>query len=302
MPTSFQYASDLHLETYSKHTPKLFESLLEPSADYLILAGDIGWSTAPYMKLFLSWCSERWKKVFWVFGNHEYYNKHPPEKWVYKKPETMYERELSAKTLCAQFPNVIVLLNESYLLEDTTPPIRILGTTLWTFLPRNKQWEIQYEFNDTVYICVDHEGQRPFQISDWCELHKFHRESLELTLEQAKKAGEKCVVITHHLPTYSLIAPQYQGHPLNCGFASELDELVKHPSVLAWVCGHSHAFVNRTLKRDDGSTVLLGLNARGYKFEKGESYSRKAVLTVPFVEPEEAPITESVEAEDVDFV
>ena len=62
----FQLISDIHLE---------FGAIKKISkcADYLILAGDIGYPDQKLFKDFLSNTSKIFNKVFYVAGNHEYY-------------------------------------------------------------------------------------------------------------------------------------------------------------------------------------------------------------------------------------
>ena len=67
--TRFQYISDIHLEHCQQYE-------LEPVADYLILAGDIGYPTEPHYETFIEDVSRKFQKVFIVMGNHEYWE-HP---------------------------------------------------------------------------------------------------------------------------------------------------------------------------------------------------------------------------------
>jgi hypothetical protein len=106
---TFQLYSDIHLEFY-KSFPKI-----KPTAEYLFLAGDIGIITQPNFTNFFDYCSENWKHVFYVLGNHEYYNKKS-----YSKLNTMY------KTLFEKYNNIHLLDNSSYELDN----IKIIGSTL----------------------------------------------------------------------------------------------------------------------------------------------------------------------------
>ena len=70
-----QYLSDLHLELMSTHKfSKLCEKII-PKCDILVLAGDIGdpLHHNDRYKFFLHSMSKKFKKVFLVSGNHEYY-------------------------------------------------------------------------------------------------------------------------------------------------------------------------------------------------------------------------------------
>jgi hypothetical protein len=74
MTIKFQYVSDIHLETYQNTSKVLFKTILKPSAPYLALCGDIGYPGAQLYKPFLEYCSKHFEHVFYIAGNHEFYN------------------------------------------------------------------------------------------------------------------------------------------------------------------------------------------------------------------------------------
>lgn len=69
-----QYASDLHLE-FGENSRWLKDNPLIPSADILVLAGDIGYLGDANYKThpFWDWASLNYKQVIVVPGNHELY-------------------------------------------------------------------------------------------------------------------------------------------------------------------------------------------------------------------------------------
>ena len=83
-PFTFQLFSDIHLELLkSSKFPKI-----KPLTDYLFLAGDIGKINTPNYEPFFDYCSENWKKVFYVLGNHEFYNSNKDFKTLNQKIQT----------------------------------------------------------------------------------------------------------------------------------------------------------------------------------------------------------------------
>jgi len=68
------------------------------------------------------------------------------------------------------------------------------------------------------------------------------------------------VVITHHLPSYQLIADKYQKHPNINFYASNLEYLVEKADI--WCCGHSHSLKYATI-----GNCQCYLNPVGYSHE-----------------------------------
>ena len=77
-----QYASDLHLELYTKTT---FDETIEPTAPYLVLCGDIAKLDNLNLRSFLEYISERWKLIFWIPGNEEIWNSSKSEEESLRK-------------------------------------------------------------------------------------------------------------------------------------------------------------------------------------------------------------------------
>ena len=68
------YISDLHLEFYGDDVN--FEKVMnfDNDAEIICLAGDIGYPEHPNYEKFLSFISGKFKYVFLITGNHEYYH------------------------------------------------------------------------------------------------------------------------------------------------------------------------------------------------------------------------------------
>jgi hypothetical protein len=258
-----QYASDLHLEYTKSQGPAYFATLLEPQPDVevLILAGDIGFPEYGVTRAFLTWCCERWPLVVWVYGNHEYYNS-----WLKGVPNkiTMSQKEEAGAAIAAALPNLRILHDDTLEVGDVT----IIGSTFWTEL-RDKECTLVAE-SMSDFKAIRTEPEEFFTTDDWCALHWAARAFVEQALEEVATCGRTALVVTHHLPSYRMILPQYKGHPINCGFAARADALVDHPAVGAWICGHSHGQV---------SVGRCHLNARGYPREDSvDSYNPAACL------------------------
>lgn len=261
-----QYVSDLHWEFYdTKNTGEIEPSqMITPSAPYLVLAGDIGIPELKSYSRFLEWCSKRWTKIFLVAGNHEYYNTRCPV-----KTDIRTKREL-LKKICAAFPTVVFLDCTSVVVPEEN--LRILGCTLWSDIPDCLREKVLTTMNDSRQI--QKEKDVPFSPGAISEQHQREKQWLNEEIHKCELTNERCLVITHYLPSYSLIAEKYQGHFLNACFASECEDLMR-PPVVAWICGHSHTGMNLNLHG-----VQCVMNPYGYPHEEVETRNKAAVLEI----------------------
>ena len=263
-----QYASDLHLE-FAENGP--FQPLLKPVAPYLALAGDVGRPDKPTYRDFLHYCSRGWKDVFVVAGNHELYN----SKAVisHEVCATADERMAMCAQIAAEFPNVH-FLNRRRVDRDG---VAFLGCTLWSDLTSDGAKDAATYMNDYRLITEDGKGAvTPEITSAW---HFRDRDWLAREIGFCEEEGIPAVVLTHHLPSFSLISPRYEGSPLNAAFASAADDLIR-PPVRAWISGHTHTGAHRTWTHADGSYTLGAVNPRGYPGEKGTGYSREIFVDI----------------------
>lgn len=225
----YYYVSDIHLELDANE--QSFDWLLPEEPGNLILAGDIGNPFADSFRQLIAFVVENYKHVFYVPGNHEYYS------------NKLYA-EVNEKILeyGKEYSNFYPLLNTSVMIDGVT----YVGSTLWSWIPKNEREEASRTINDYKRTSLS--------VEDTCKLHVASVEYINSVI----KTDAKCVIITHHLPSYKLIHQSYQNFPLNCCFASHCDNLLK-PNVLRWICGHSHQ-VNHYMQ--------CSMNPIGYPWER----------------------------------
>jgi len=261
-----QYASDLHLEFHDRKNQGNIpcEMFLKPVAGYLALCGDIGFPERPALQTFLSWCSRNFKEVYWLPGNHEFYNGGLPKKSTVSQKLDLCER------LCDGFKNVHFMHRKVRQVPGWN--LRIAGCTMWTELPPEHDTKAILGMNDVRQIYISEgENAMPEDMREW---HTKDKEWLTNEIEKAGKAQEDLIVLTHHLPSYKLIHPKYEGHPLNFCFAVNLEKMMVSP-VRGWLCGHSH-----TACEVEINGVKCGLNPFGYPGEGGSGYSREKTLEI----------------------
>ncbi len=245
----FLIASDLHIEFYKNTNIFNFfdiSKLNEPTS--LILAGDIGYPYHQNYEIFIKQCSETFKNVIIITGNHEYYC---------GLPISLVDEKIS--DIVKNFNNVHFLQKNELIIDN----IVILGCTLWTYIPDNISNIVSRLINDyrkIIYLENGNEYQYDVEYNN--NLNKEHIQWIFNNIE--KYNNKKIIVITHHLPSWNMIHPKYlsnkQDTSINWAFANNLDELIlKSNNLHYWICGHSHS---SNLKKIGNCQILL--NPKGY--------------------------------------
>lgn len=243
----FQLLSDIHLETGRYIT-------IKPKAPYLLLAGDIGYPETQIFRDFIRQCSKKFEKVFYTAGNHEYYQ------CKKKRCKTIKEIDMIISQVCGQYDNVYYLQNSHYDFDD----LRIIGSTLWTEVTNNDN-----PTND--YANIYKSDGELITVDDTNDMHRENKEYLEGCINSGTKP---LLIMTHHLPSYKMILPEYEKHPYTSYYASNLDGLFKKP-VVTWVCGHSHGYNKQII-----NGIHCIINAIGYPSELRRGASADFVFDI----------------------
>lgn len=210
----YQLFSDIHLEM-SKSFPKI-----TPKCDVIILAGDIGKITNKNFKEFISYCSENWKYIIYVFGNHEFYCKRSIE---------------TTKRLFREFFdqfNNIHLLDSSFIkIEDTI----IYGFIAWTQPHFTVTSTAREYLND--YNCI-HTRNGKLRIEDVQLLSDIEFEKYNEFLSIEHDCAN-IIIVTHFPPLRNGTSdPLYNESILNPYFS--WISLPIHPKIKIWCSGHTH--------------------------------------------------------------
>lgn len=236
---NIQLLSDLHLETHPHFTPEV-----APSADVLILAGDIGSYQAGSMLLGqqeedfgLARFSPRkdlgaWPvPVFFVPGNHEY-DGMPFE-----------EAHEKLQATCKRLD--IVFLHQRV---EIFGGVRFIGCTLWsdfealvpTSGPLTQQLKAREKAERAANFYLKKTGTT-FQGAPFLsDAVRAQAESDQAWLRNAlsEPFDGPTVVITHFAPSLLSADPRYGLTPGTAGFCNALDHLL--PQATLWLHGHLH--------------------------------------------------------------
>lgn len=222
--------SDLHLEfPHSRYEPPI------AGYDVVVLAGDIHGSVAAAV----SWADKLFPAgipIIYVPGNHEYYGR------------VIGEYGLSMHLASSR---VHILDHGSVVIKDHV----FIGATLWTdfrldcpttkasrcapMLPcgcRMNETIASQNVNDFRLIADRSATRGRFDTEAAAKRFALDKKFIEDKLNSHNE--QRCIVVTHHLPSAKSISAKHTNSPVNCAFASDIDDLVARANM--WIHGHTH--------------------------------------------------------------
>lgn len=242
----FHVVSDLHLDHDLDFGLRFLEDTfpegIGADVDGLIVAGDwLSLHNHTRSAAILGYLAGRYREVFIVPGNHEYWRARPLA--VTK----------SLNLIVKDHPNITAFDKPSVVVVGG---VKILGGTMWYPKPK-----------------VD---TPPFvdQIRVRCSIDWFSKQYYRFInlLDESKPD----VVISHHMPSYGSCAPQFLGDLYNHYFISPQDERIMALQPKLWVHGHGHTPFDYRI----GNTRVV-CNPRGYPHEhKARAVYKPLVLEV----------------------
>jgi predicted phosphodiesterase len=239
-----QLASDLHLEFYGAlDGTRVIAAAIAPSADVLVLAGDIGCvRLIDNLRLGLAWASAHFQHVVYVLGNHEFYGSTPS-----------YTTR-AIHDLAATWSNVHLLQNQLVTLDG----VKFFGGTGWFPLLPDRP-DLESRMADFQQI----RSFKPF-------VYDQHR-AFEVQLAGCRPD----VIVSHHLPTSASVPERFKMSALNAYFVSGFDFEECTAGVKLWLHGHTHDPVDIEL-----GPVRVVANPYGYPFEIPRRFNPARVVEV----------------------
>lgn len=216
-----QYLSDLHVEGYIDSAVKTIESnVIVDDSDVMIIAGDlIPWVFSWKDEEIINWFSKKFPLTLYIPGNHEYYGS--IERLEYKERKE-YIRD-----------NFILLDNAVHDIDN----VRFIGSTMWSDIIGSEFMSVVRSLNDFRYI----KSPNGMKITGdyYKNIHKKSRNFIFSSVDSLKNN----IVISHHLPSYSCVAPEFKTSNINSAFATDLDKLISESNIKYWIYGHTHSNV-----------------------------------------------------------
>jgi predicted phosphodiesterase len=256
--------SDLHLD--------ISKGMELPGGDVLILAGDAceartltkqfhSTKVLPYTggqfpcSDFFEFELAKYKKVFYVMGNHEHYG----GKYWKTLPEL---RRIMP-------PNVTILENQC----EEYQGVVFIGATLWTDMNKGDGWTMasianyMNDYSAITYHYPQYGSYHKMRPIDTVNMHIASRRYIEETVKQYH--DRPVVVITHMAPSSMSVHERFRGEWSNAAYYSDLSNLIlDNPNIKTWCHGHMH----------DPSDYMIGdtrviSNPRGYiPYEAGNGF------------------------------
>jgi predicted phosphodiesterase len=253
--------SDLHLE----FSDIFIKNSDANDIDVLILSGDIMVASkvlkpqSEYgirFRDFLKRCSFQFPHVIYVMGNHEFYDGGD----FYKSVDMM-------RSACGVHNNVYLLERDTKVIDDVV----FVGGTLWTDMNKFDPLTlhaVRDMMNDYRAIRNDKNGYIPLKPADTVERHRQTRDYIMHVVDENK--DKKCVVVTHHTPSFQSCHEQYRSdYLMNGAYHSELSELIfDRPQIKLWTHGHTHHAFDYMI----GETRVV-CNPRGYESSWGTEHT-----------------------------
>jgi predicted phosphodiesterase len=194
--------SDTHLNI-SKPSDQELLKIFSLQAPNLILAGDIGDPDEPTLYKFLDMARQRYKRVIYVPGNHEFYGREPGS----KKNPSLVLRWFQA--LDDKWPNFHFFYRRNEVIDG----VRVLGTTGWSTEPSGTEWA----------KTIGEEG----------------RKDIKFLEEGIANSKEPVLVITHYPSTLQVVQDNFKGKLSQFNYGQDLERLYR-PPVHTWIFGHIH--------------------------------------------------------------
>lgn len=251
-----QYASDLHLEFTDNWRILKQEEPMNVRGDILVLAGDIGYlgddnyQTHP----FWDWASKNYQQVIVALGNHEFYK--------------FYDLSSMHNGLIGEIrPNIHYYYNAVVHIQD----IDIIVSTLWANITLEDAYITEHSVTDFRRILYGED------ILTFADFNREHKQCFKFIKQSvADSTAKHKIVITHHVPSYQLMSPEFQGSRINGAFTVELADYIATSGIDYWIYGHSHRNIDKII-----GTTRCVCNQFGYAFHNEHlTFDRNKVIEI----------------------
>ena len=226
---NFQYISDIHLTQNKDIDKHLIHLYIKPSAENLLVAGDIGNPFSIKYQIILKWFSQNFKNTYIIAGNHEYYG------------NIIENTNNKIQNLCNELGNIYFLNNSIRYIGD----VCILGSVLWSDIDPEYFDIISKKVNIFNKISTDKYNKiTPNQIKN------MFNKNIKWIIDEVSRISQmenikKIIIMTHYPPL--MCFKKYKKSisakdPLVSAYCNTLENILLtiDKKVKMWLCGHTH--------------------------------------------------------------
>jgi Icc-related predicted phosphoesterase len=234
----FAYASDFHFERYPIDSVINFITNweFEPLTNGIILAGDITTGVHNVMRILEIIWDVHHIPIYYVPGNHEYYGSSLAEfdAELHRLDQNENINILNRKCLFVHG----VMIAGAQCISDMSYPDSGL------FVLKNNYADFSYitDFDDTYTI--------------------YGKEDRQFIERVCKITNDTKIIISHNPPHPICVSSSYINNPNNCMFVNDYSDILDNYSPNIWICGHTHAKMNK-----ETYNTKIYTNPYGYEFE-----------------------------------
>lgn len=267
---SFQVLSDIHLEFNN-----IESNNIKCKSDNLVLCGDICPIGLNEYYIFISTLSNKFKNIFIVYGNHEFYSAEGEDMSSLKNhtrflPKNVYV--LDNRVVYIDIDNNVYTDSDFEQLNTNkrTNLVKIIGSTLWSDIRTS-----DIKLND--FKCIYTKRGKTLTSHDVKKMFKDNVCYIIYELEREPKIPT--VLITHHGP-HPDCNGIYNSSVLSSAFVSYIPELYTKNNLKLCLFGHTHSSVDKLLTFEDGNSIRFVSNQFGYPFEDQTGYVDDKVVVL----------------------
>ena len=164
-------------------------------------------------------------------------------------------------------PNVFSHYNDVVRIGETD----VILSTLWSYIPPEQAAYTKRVVSDFHRILYR---------GELLSCHAFNEEHFRCLrfIKEAVAASEAAhkIVVSHHVPSFRMLDPRFEGSQANGAFTVELEDYIAQSDIEYWVYGHSHSNIDAVI----GGTKCIS-NQLGYvSHEEHLSFSPCKAFTV----------------------
>ena len=147
----------------------------------------------------------------------------------------------------------------------------LIASTLWSHIPPSEAYFTEHGVADFRVI---RDGDHRLSWNRFNDEHNKCVEFIRKSIERSKVRTK--IVVTHHVPSFDLMADEFKGSLINGAFTSDLNGLMESLPIDYWIYGHSH----RNIDREIGGVKCVS-NQLGYVFsnEHGD-FKRDKIIEI----------------------